>query len=150
MPTLRLSSLAALVSLAFAAACGSSNPRPETGSGPTTGRDGRTARSDSIQRRNTVIENNRPDVTARAGTLVVANQQGASATIVDAQTLATIATVPVGVGPHEVAVSTDGRWAVVTNYGDQTVQGNTLSVIDLAAETPSVVRTIDLGEYRRP
>jgi DNA-binding beta-propeller fold protein YncE len=56
----------------------------------------------------------------------------------------------VGQGPHEVAISTDGRWAVVTNYGVQGTAGNTLSVIDLAAETPSVVRTIDHPKYQRP
>jgi DNA-binding beta-propeller fold protein YncE len=38
----------------------------------------------------------------------------------------------------------------VTNYGVQAAAGNTLSVIDLAAETPAVVRTIDLGQYQRP
>lgn len=101
-------------------------------------------------RANVVIENARPDVPARAGVLVVANQEGASATVLDAASMRTIATVPVGVGPHEVAVSHDGRWAVVTNYGDRTTQGNTLSVIDLAAATPMVARTIDLGEYHRP
>lgn len=101
-------------------------------------------------RRNTVIENNRPDVSARAGLLVVANQQGASATVLDAATLQTVATVPVGQGPHEIAISTDGRWAVVTNYGLQGAAGSTLSVIDLAAETPAVVRTIDLGPGQRP
>ena len=99
---------------------------------------------------NKVIENARPDVPARAGLLVVANQEGASATVLDAATMQTVATVPVGVGPHEVAVSHDGRWAVVSNYGDRTTQGNTLSVIDLAASTPVVSRTIDLGEYHRP
>lgn len=152
MPTPRLS-LAALVPLAFALACGSSNPPPQTESAPPdarTGRDGRPMNRDSMFRRNTVIENNRPDVSARAGLLVVANQQGASATILDASTLNTVATVPVGQGPHEVAVSIDGRWAVVTNYGVQGAAGNTLSVIDLAAETPTVVRTIDLGIYQRP
>lgn len=80
----------------------------------------------------------------------MANQQGASATILDASNLSTIATVPVGTGPHEVAMSLNGRWAVVTNYGDQTAPGNTLSVIDLYDQTPHVVRTIDLGEYARP
>lgn len=147
MPTLRHLSLTALAPLALAAACGSSNPQPRTESEPS--RDTRGVR-DSVVRRNTVIENNRPDVSARAGLLVVANQQGASATILDAATLKTVATVPVGQGPHEVAISTDGRWAVVTNYGVQGTAGNTLSVIDLAAETPSVVRTIDLGQYQRP
>jgi hypothetical protein len=153
MPTPRLLSLALFAPLAFAVACRSSNPPPQTESPPQdarTGRDGRPMNRDSMFRRNTVIENNRPDVSARAGLLVVANQQGANATILDASTLNTVATVPVGQGPHEVAISTDGRWAVVTNYGVQATPGNTLSVIDLAAETPAVVRTIDLGVYQRP
>jgi YVTN family beta-propeller protein len=51
------------------------------------------------------------------------------------------ATVPVGDGPHEVAVTPDGRTAVVCNYGAQ-IPGSTLTVIDLA--TAKVVRTIDL------
>jgi len=148
-PTPRHLSLAALVPLALALACGSSN-RPQTESAPTDPRTGRPQVRDSMFRRNTVIENNRPDVGARAGLLVVANQQAASATILDAATLNTVATVPVGKGPHEVAISTDGRWAVVTNYGEQATAGNTLSVIDLAAEMPGVVRTIDLGQYQRP
>jgi YVTN family beta-propeller protein len=142
-------SLSALA-LLFAAACGSSNPPPE--GAPAPGRRGtpRTQEQLDSLRRNTVIENNRPDMPARAGMLVVANQQGASATVVNATTLQPIATLKVGVGPHEVAVSPDGRWAVVTNYGDRTVQGNSLSVIDLAADVPAVTRTIDLGEYHRP
>ena len=124
MPTLRLLSFASLASLALAAACGSSNPQPETGNEPSNSRDPRDPRSvpriDST-RRNRVIENNRPDIAARAGTIVVANQEAASATVLDAATLKPIATLPVGVGPHEVAMSPDGRWAVVTNYGDRTV-----------------------------
>ncbi|PYP81548.1 MAG: hypothetical protein DMD35_00830 [Gemmatimonadetes bacterium] len=150
MPTPRHFSLAALVSLALAVACGSSNPPPSTESSPSDSRSGRPQVRDSMFRRNTVIENNRPDVSARAGLLVVANQQGASATVLDAATLQTVATVPVGQGPHEIAISTDGRWAVVTNYGLQGAAGSTLSVIDLAAETPAVVRTIDLGPGQRP
>lgn len=140
----------ALLFLAAAAACAPANPQPEGSPQPDTrmGPQGRTV-FDSL-RRNTVIENNRPDFSARAGTLVVANQQAASATVLDAATLKTIVTLPVGVGPHEVAVSGDGRWAVVTNYGTREVQGNTLSVIDLAPAIPAVVRTIDLGEYHRP
>jgi hypothetical protein len=97
-----------------------------------------------------VTENSRPDAPARAGLLVVANQDGASATVLDAATMKTVATLPVGVGPQEVAVSQDGRWAVVTNYGNREVPGNTLSVIDLHAPTIAMVRTIDLGEYHRP
>ena len=146
--TTRLLSLAALVPLALAAACSSTNSPPNTDAQPNDARGPGEARRDSI-RRNRVIENNRPDVGPRAGVLVVANQQGGSASVLDAATLKTIATVPVGNGPHEVTISPDGRWAVVTIYGDATA-GNTLAVIDLAAETPSVVRTISLGQYTRP
>jgi DNA-binding beta-propeller fold protein YncE len=149
MPT-NVRAIPALLLLALAAACGPTTPPPEGAPQPDrrTGQQPRTYYDTA--RRNTVIENNRPDLAARAGMLVIANQQGASATVLDAATLKPIVTLPVGVGPHEVAVSPDGRWAVVTNYGNREVQGNTLSVIDLAAPTPAVVRTIDLGEYHRP
>lgn len=138
------------LALVLAAGCGPSNPRPESEPRPTQRGARPGAPYDTAFRRNTVIENNRPDAPARAGMLVVANQQGASATILNATTMATIATVPVGTGPHEVAVSPDGRWAVVTIYGDRAAPGHTLSVIDLAAPTPVVTRTIDLGQYTRP
>ncbi|MEP6999965.1 MAG: YncE family protein [bacterium] len=134
----------ALLTLALAAACSSSNPPPQT-----QPRQGTRTAFDSL-RGNRVTENARPDAPARAGVLVVANQEGASATILEASTMKTLATVTVGVGPHEAAVSPDGRWAIVTNYGNREVLGNTLSVIDLSAPTLSVVRTIDLGEYHRP
>jgi hypothetical protein len=138
---------ASALALLFAAACGTSNTPPENQ--PTPQRGARGTQFDTL-RRNTVIENDRPDPGARAGMLVVANQQGASATIVNAATLQTIATLPVGNGPHEAAVSPDGRWAVVTIYGDRAGPGNSLAVIDLAAPTPVVSRTIDLGQYTRP
>jgi YVTN family beta-propeller protein len=142
---------ASVLALLAAAACGSSNPPPEGApTPPPAPRGARTAGQIDTLRRNTVIENDRPDAPARAGMLVVANQQGASATVINATTLQTIATLPVGNGPHEVAVSPDGRWAVVSIYGDRAAPGNTLSVIDLAAPTPVVSRTIDLGQYSRP
>jgi len=136
--------------LALGAACASGNPQPE--GAPRTDSRGRpvTASAMDSLRANRVTENARPDAPARAGLLIVANQQGASATILDAATMKTVATVPVGVGPHEAAVSPDGRWGVVTNYGNREVPGNTLSVIDLSAAAPTVVRTIDLGEFHRP
>jgi YVTN family beta-propeller protein len=144
---MRVTPAASLV-LLFAAACGSSNPRPEEE--PTPGRNPRSPTAFDSLRRNTVIENDRPDAPPRAGLLVVANQQGGSATVLNAATLQTLATLPVGNGPHEVAVSPDGRWAVVSVYGDRGTPGNTLSVIDLGAPNPAVSRTIDLGQYTRP
>ena len=42
-----------------------------------------------------------------------------------------LATVATAEGPHEVATSSNGRWAVVTNYGVPGEPGNSLTVIDL-------------------
>jgi YVTN family beta-propeller protein len=83
-----------------------------------------------------------------AGTLVVLNKSGASASLIDDATGEIIATVPTGNAPHEVAVSPDGRLAVGTNYGNREAPGSTLTVIDIPGA--KVVKTIDLGEYRRP
>lgn len=88
--------------------------------------------------------------TGEAGTLLVANKAEATLSLVDvgeAGTGEVVATVPTGVGPHEVAVSPDGRTAVVADYG-QRQGGNTLTVVDVARA--EVVRTVDLGEHRRP
>ena len=52
-----------------------------------------------------------------------------------------------GRGPHEIAVSADGRTAVVTEYGAQQ-PGNTLRVVGPDADAPP--RTIDLGRHGRP
>jgi YVTN family beta-propeller protein len=85
---------------------------------------------------------------ARSGTVVVSNMGENSATLVDAATGRGRATLPTGEGPHEVAVSHDGRWAVVSNYGVQRAAGHTLTLIDVAAAT--LAGTIDLGDHRRP
>lgn len=82
------------------------------------------------------------------GTIVVSNMNDSSATIVDASTGVVRATVRTGKGPHEVAGSHDGKWAIVTNYGVRGAPGNTLTVIDVARA--AVARTIDLGAYQRP
>lgn len=79
--------------------------------------------------------------------LLVANKADNTVTVIDVESGASLATLPTGAGPHEVAVSADGRWAVTTDYGAQ-VPGGTLTVIDLASR--SVVRTIDLSPHRRP
>lgn len=89
-----------------------------------------------------------PTTPAASGTVevVVANQQAASASLLSADGT-TMKHVHVGNGPHEAAVSPDGRTAVVTVYGAQQA-GNQLAVIDLVRD--SVVRMIDLGQYTRP
>ena len=87
-------------------------------------------------------------VSGLSGTLVVTNKAPATATIIDVATGRVHATLPTGQGPHEVAISGDGRVAVVTDYGAQGPGGNTLTVIDVPGKR--VARTIDLGTYRRP
>jgi DNA-binding beta-propeller fold protein YncE len=52
-----------------------------------------------------------------------------------------------GEGPHEIAVSPDGRRIVVSNYGARE-PGNTLTVAD--ARTGRALGTVDLGKHRRP
>jgi DNA-binding beta-propeller fold protein YncE len=81
------------------------------------------------------------------GTLIVLNKAEASASLLDATTGTVVATLPTGTGPHEVAVSPDGRWALVANYGAGE-GGRSLTVLDVPARR--VERTIDLGDYRRP
>jgi YVTN family beta-propeller protein len=84
------------------------------------------------------------------GTLVATNMNDNTATVIDLATRRTLATLATGMAPHEVAISHDGRWAVVSNYGPRATPGNSLTVIDLAAPVPVVTRTIDLGQYQRP
>ena len=84
---------------------------------------------------------------AQGPALVVLNKAEASASIISLADGRTIATMPVGNGPHEVAISPDGNWAVAANYGAQT-PGNSLTVLDL--RNRKAVRTIDLGNYARP
>lgn len=85
---------------------------------------------------------------APSGTLVVLNKSDDTAALVDLASGEVKATLPTGDAPHEVAVSPDGRTAVVTNYGDSAKPGKTLTVLDLPGK--KVVRTIDLGTYSRP
>ncbi len=80
--------------------------------------------------------------------LLVLNKSDNTAVFVDAETYQVGAKLPTGAGPHEVAVSPDGRMAYVANYGTRDNPGHTLTVIDTRAR--SVLRTIDLGEFRRP
>jgi len=83
------------------------------------------------------------------GTLVVVNQRSDTATLVDLATMQAYKHVPVGGGPHEAAVSPDGKTAIVTNYFKQGVgPSNSLSVIELPSG--DVRKTISLGEYRQP
>ncbi len=85
---------------------------------------------------------------ANPGTLLVLNKSDNTVSLLDLATKKSVATIPTGAGPHEVAVSPDGRTAVVCNYGSQSEPGKTLTVIDVAGR--KVLRTIDLPQYSRP
>ena len=85
---------------------------------------------------------------AQAATLAVANKAEATVSLIDLDTGDVVATLPTGEGPHEIGISPDGRFAIVTNYGTRQGDGNSLTLIDIP--TASVVKTIDLGDYRRP
>jgi YVTN family beta-propeller protein len=80
--------------------------------------------------------------------LLVLNKADNSLAMVDPSTMQVVARVPVGVGPHEVATSADGRTAYVANYGTQQVLGDSISVIDIAARRE--LKKIDLGALKRP
>ena len=86
--------------------------------------------------------------TLAKGTLLVLNKSDNTVSLIDLNSKKSVATIPTGIGPHEAAVSPDGKTAVIANYGAQRQPGNSLTVIDISAK--KVLRTIDLGEYRRP
>ncbi|MET0497277.1 MAG: cytochrome D1 domain-containing protein [Steroidobacteraceae bacterium] len=85
---------------------------------------------------------------AQAATLLILNKEDATLSIVDPASGKTGATIPTGNGPHEVEVSGDGRLAFVSNYGDRSAPGHTLSVIDIAANKEA--KRVDLGDLGRP
>ncbi len=85
---------------------------------------------------------------ATGGRLVVLNKEEATLVTVDVASGKILGRVPTGEGPHEVAVSEDGRTAYVANYGTGSSPGNTISVIDLA--THKELRRADITPLRRP
>lgn len=80
-----------------------------------------------------------------SGTVVVVNKQGSDASFIDLASGRIVATAPTGNGPHELAMSRDGRTAVVTDYGRGS---NSLTVLDVTSGTRTF--TIDLGEFTSP
>src|SRR5579864_7521304 len=83
-------------------------------------------------------------VGAASSTLLVLNKGNLTLVTVDPTTLKVTGSYPSGPDPHEVIASSDGQTAYVTNY----TQGNTISVIDLAAKKR--LPPIELGGLARP
>src|SRR5947208_11300213 len=65
--------------------------------------------------------------------LLALSKRNHTLAIVDPNTLQVIARAPVGIDPHEVIASSDGKTAYVSIYGGG--RYHALSVIDLAAQT---------------
>jgi YVTN family beta-propeller protein len=95
---------------------------------------------------------------ARADTLVVVCKSEFQLALVDPATEKVLVKLPTGLGPHEVAVSPDGRTAYVSNFGRYGVYppgdtehdkaGHTITVIDLVDR--KVKATFDLGTHTGP
>ncbi len=86
-------------------------------------------------------------VQSQSGRVLVVNKASHSVSVVDVATLRQTAEIPVGKGPHELAVADDGKIAYVANYGVP-AYGHTISVVDITAGRE--LRTIDLGALYRP
>jgi YVTN family beta-propeller protein len=85
---------------------------------------------------------------AQGPRLVVLNKSDATLVTVDPATGKVLGRVPTGEGPHEVAVSDDGKMAFVGNYGGAQGPGTTISVIDLVAMKE--LRRFDTKPLLRP
>lgn len=84
---------------------------------------------------------------ASAADLLVSNQSTDSVWRLSAQNGRQQGQFRTGDSPHEIAVSPDGKRAVVSNYGGVR-SGNTLSVLDLRGGKATI--TIDLGLHSAP
>jgi len=80
--------------------------------------------------------------------LLVLNKEDATLAIVDPASGKVLGTVPTGPGPHELVVSTDGRYAFASNYGTGPAPGSTISMIDIAAQKER--RRISVAPLQRP
>ena len=87
--------------------------------------------------------------TALTGTVVVVNQASDTVTLIDLATMEAYRHVEVVGGPHEAAVSPDGKRVIVTNYYKRGgAPQKTLSLISLP--DGATIRTIDLGKFSTP
>jgi DNA-binding beta-propeller fold protein YncE len=94
------------------------------------------------------VEAPQAEATLPAGTLLVADKAKAELFVFHLPTREPAATLPTGVGPHEIAMSDDGVLAVVSNYGEQrgalwvgSNAAHTISIVDV--EAGRVTETIE-------
>ena len=83
------------------------------------------------------------------GTVVVVNKASDTLTLIDLASMEAYMHVAVVGGPHEVAVSPDGKHAMVTNYYKRPDNPQkTLSLVSLP--DGATIKTIDLGTFSTP
>jgi YVTN family beta-propeller protein len=82
------------------------------------------------------------------GTIVTVNKSSSTVSLIDLATGAITATVPTGEGPHEAAVSPDGKWVLVSDYGPARAPGATLTLVDI--EQGTLAKTISVHGHPRP
>src|SRR5262245_46083978 len=80
--------------------------------------------------------------------LLVLDKEDATLSVIDPSSGSTLGKVPVGQGPHELIVSTDGKYAFASNYGTGPAPGQTISMIDIAAQQE--LRRINVAPLQRP
>jgi YVTN family beta-propeller protein len=85
---------------------------------------------------------------ASADRIVILNKSDDTATIVEAETGKSVATIPVGHGPHEAALLSDGRTCAVSDYGDREKPGRTITLLDV--EKGTKIGVIELPSGARP
>lgn len=85
---------------------------------------------------------------AQASTLIVGNKVEHTVSFIDLDIGEEIARRETGRAPHEIAVSPDGKTAVLVSYREQNFNGNTLHVFDVATATPK--GEISLGAHLGP
>ena len=84
------------------------------------------------------------------GTIVAVSPKASEAWLIDLETQETVKKLPTGKGPHEVAVSPNGKLAAVSDYhgGPGAGPSKSLTIIDIAAG--AVTKTIDLAPHEKP
>ena len=84
---------------------------------------------------------------ASAGDLLVGNKSADTVWRLSTKDGTRVGEFATGQGPHEIVVSRDNRFALVSNYGAAT-PGRSITVLDF--DKPGSTRTIDLGENGKP
>lgn len=88
--------------------------------------------------------------TVAAGTLLVTNDLTNSVTLLDEPTLTPIQSIKVDNNPHEIVVTADGKYALISHFGDilNRFPGDSISMIDIQHST--LIKTIKLPKNSRP